>query len=68
MRTVQRSALCRSRRELFLQNLASIHLRTSPVKFAGSPRAQIPQVDLVVDALLDAVAVVTRAARGWESD
>ena len=42
MRTVQRSAFCRSRRELsnaylFLQILASIQPRTSPVKFARSP-------------------------------
>ena len=30
---MQRSALCRSRRELYLQNLASIQPRTSPKKF-----------------------------------
>ena len=45
-KTVQRSALCRSRRELsnkqliptsiYLKNLASIKPRTSPVKFAGN--------------------------------
>ena len=39
-RAVQRSALCRSRRELsnayFLQNLASIQPRTSPLKFAAT--------------------------------
>ena len=38
---MQRSALCRSRRELskhiFLQNMASIQPRTSPLKFARSP-------------------------------
>ena len=44
---MQRSALCRSRRELFptsiyLQNLASIQLRTSLVKFARSPRTDPP--------------------------
>ena len=40
-KTVQRSALCRSRRELsneyLLANLASIQPRTSPVKFAKAP-------------------------------
>ena len=29
---------------IYLQNLASIQPRTSPFKFARSPRAQIPQV------------------------
>ena len=41
---MQRSALCRSRRELSicLENLASIQPRTSPVKFARSPRTDPP--------------------------
>ena len=51
-KTVQRSALCRSRRELsneiaiptsiYLQNLASIQPRTSLVKFARCPRTDPP--------------------------
>ena len=45
---VQRSALCRSRRELsnasFLAEFGSIQLRTSPVKFACSPRTDPPGV------------------------
>ena len=43
---MQRSALCRSRRELsnvyYLQNLASIQPLTSPFKFARSPRTDPP--------------------------
>ena len=47
LRTVQRSALCRSRRELFqriftCKNLASIQPRTSPAKFARSPCTDPP--------------------------
>ena len=48
-KAVQRSALCRSRRELsneyftiYLQNVASIQPRTSPEKFARSPRTDPP--------------------------
>ena len=51
---MQRSALCRSRRKLsnetliptsiYLQNLASIQPRTSRVKFARSPRTDLPGV------------------------
>ena len=43
--TVQRNALCRSRRELShaysLANLASIYPRTNPVKFARSPSTDL---------------------------
>ena len=48
---MQRSALCRSRREvsndIWLQSSASIQRRTSPVKFARSPRTDPPGLTLV---------------------
>ena len=51
-RAVQKSALCRSRRELsndyLLANLASIQPRTSPVKFAASRKC--PEVNAAAAA------------------